>query len=302
MLQNAMPEPLVSAIIVSQDKRDQLLDCLHDFYATSGDSAEAIVIDNASTDGTSEAVEREFPRTKLTRRTEDKGFSRAGNAGLSLAAGRFLLLLSPEVRVQKGCVRRMADFLLTHQEVGAVSPRLQTPDGTLEPAARAGFPTPSTAISQNLGLGVVFPNSKRFNRFYMGHLAVEEVDEVDSGSFACLMLRHSAVDKVGFLDPGYVMYGEDLDLCYRLKQSGWKVYYYPLAVAIRHRTPVDPADARRRLWEFHRSMWGSTTRPMPPSCPPSPTGSCGRRTGFTACTRWPGCRWAVTTTTGWPAS
>jgi N-acetylglucosaminyl-diphospho-decaprenol L-rhamnosyltransferase len=254
MLYTPVASPLVSAIVVTKNRKQQLIECLRAFYATAGEAAEAVVVDNASTDDTAEVVEREFPQAKLARRPEDQGFARAGNAGLSLAAGRFLLLLSPEVEVLPGCVAGMVDLLLTHLEVGAVSPRLETPDGRLEPAARAHFPTPARVIGQSLGLG----RQQRRPRSDGSSPEPEDGEgarQIDAGSFACLMLRQAAVDKVGFLDPDYTMYGEDLDLCCRLTRNGWKVYYLPRARAVRHRGRLESTDARARLWDYHRSIW-----------------------------------------------
>ena len=248
-------KPLVSALVVSYNVKDLLLDCLRAFYSSSDVPVEAVVVDNASSDGSADAVEAEFPQAKVIRMPKNVGFGKANNAGLQQATGRFVLLLNPDVTVLAGCVGRLADFLLVRPDVGAVGPRLLRPDGDTDLAARRGFPTPSTAFYRLVGLSRVFPKSKRFNRYNMGYLSPAEAHEMDAGTAACLMVRRTAVDRVGFFDPDYFMYGEDLDLCFRLKLGGWKVYYLPAAEAVHLKGASTKQATRRMLYEFHRAMW-----------------------------------------------
>ena len=247
-------KPLVSAIVVNWNARDQLLDCLRAYYACSDVPAEAVVVDMASRDGSVESVAREFPEAKVIRQRTNVGFGRANNAGLQVAEGRFILLMSPDVTVMPGCVGRLADFLLVRPDAGAVGPRLQRPDGLLDETARRGFPSPSATLFHYAGLGKVFPNSERLNRYSMGHLPVTETHEIDAGTAACMMVRRAAIDRVGFFDPDYFMYGEDLDLCYRLKSSGWKVFYLPTARAV-HARAISRQETPRARLELHRAMW-----------------------------------------------
>src|SRR6266851_2033468 len=138
----------------------------------------------------------------------------------------------------------------------ADGPRLLMADGTVDPAARRAFPVPSALFYRTIGLSRLFPKSPRFGRYNMGHLDESDVHEVDAGSADCLMLRRAALDRVGFFDPRYFMYGEDIDLCYRLKLGGWKVFYLPTATAIHHeRAAPDEGEKRQMLYEEHRAMW-----------------------------------------------
>lgn len=248
-------KPLVSAIIVSYNTRDLLLDCLRAFYACSDVPAEAIVVDNASRDHSPEAVAYEFPEAKLIRQSVNVGFGRANNAGLQQAEGRFILLLNPDVTVMPGCVGRLADFLLVRPDAGAVGPRLQRPDGTLDHAARRGFPSPASSFFYFTGMNRAFPRSERLNHYTMGHLPDTETHEIDAGTAACLMVRRAAVDRVGFFDPDYFMYGEDLDLCFRLKSGGWKIFYLPTARSVHLKGQSTRRETPRMLMEFHRAMW-----------------------------------------------
>jgi GT2 family glycosyltransferase len=253
-----MPAPgrsVVSAIVINKNTRELLLNCLRCLIQDADVPLETVVVDNASTDGSAEAVAAEFPYAKLVRRARDVGYGRAGNAGLSVAEGRFILLLDPAVVLRPGCIGKLADLLLTRPDAGAASPRLQHADGRLDTAARRGFPTPGSTVYTVTGLSQLFPRSARFNGHNMGHLRTAATHEIDAGSVGCLMVRRAAVDRVGFFDPDYHRYGEDIDLCYRLKAGGWKVFYVPGAVAVRSRPALSKPELRRELWENYRSMW-----------------------------------------------
>ena len=253
-----MPEsgkPIVSALIVSRNSKDELLRCLQSFFASADVPVEAVVVDNDSADGSPAAVTDEFPQATVLVQSKNLGYGRAANIGFERCQGRFILLLSPNVVVDPQCVGRLADLLLTRPDAGAVGPRLLLPNGRLDPDARRAFPTPSGLFYQTVGLSRLFAKSSRFGRDSAGNLAESDAVEMDAGTAACLMLRASALDRVGFFDPRYFMFGEDLDLCYRLKIGGWKVFYVPTARAT-HRVKAVSAERRRRdSYERHRAMW-----------------------------------------------
>ena len=248
-------EPLVSAIVVSYNVKDLLLDCLAALFEGTDVPLEVIVVDNDSRDGSAAAVEADFPQVRVHRMRKNVGFGKANNVGLEMAGGRFVLLLNPDVMVGQRCVGELADFLLVRPDVGAVGPRLVRPDGRPDAAARRAFPTPSIAFYRLSGLSRLFPHSPRFGRYNMGHQPAGRAHEIDAGTAACLMVRRAAVAKVGFFDPAYFMYGEDLDLCYRLKQGGWKIYYLPSAQALHIKGASSRQETARMLYEFHSAMW-----------------------------------------------
>lgn len=248
-------KPLVSALVVSRNAKDQLLQCLQAFFSSAEIPVEAVVVDNDSSDGSPAAVTDEFPQSTVLVQSKNLGYGRAANIGLERCQGRFILLLSPEVTVEPQCVGRLADLLLTRPDAGAAGPRLLLPNGRIDPDARRAFPIPSTLFYQTVGLNRLFPKSPRFGRANMGHLPESEVHEMDAGTAACLMLRASALDRVGFFDPRYFMFGEDLDLCYRLKLGGWKIFYMPNAKAHRKPRPTPPERKRQAAYERHRAMW-----------------------------------------------
>lgn len=248
-------EPLVSVVVVSHNVKDLLLDCLTALHQGTDVPIEVIVVDNNSKDGSAAAVEEGFPAVRLHRMRKDSGFGRAHNAGLELSSGRFVLLLSPEVMLKPGCIGELSDFLLVRPDVGAVSPRLTSPDGRLVEGARRAFPTPGLALYRLVGLSRLFPHTRRFGRHNFGYLPADRPHEIDAGTSACLMIRRAAFAKVGQFDTDYFMYGEDLDFCYRLKQGGWKVFYVPAAEAERHSGVPTPEESRRHRYEMHSSMW-----------------------------------------------
>lgn len=253
-----MPEsskPLVTALVVNRNSKDDLLQDLKAFFSSADVPVDAVVVDNDSSDGSAAAVTDEFPNVTVLGQSKDLGYGRAANIGLERCQGRFVLLLSPDVRLERDCVGRLADFLLTRPDAGAVGPRLLLPGGKLDPDARRAFPIPSTLFYQTVGLSKIFPRSPRFGRYNMGHVPASDVHEMDAGTAACLMLRRSALDRVGFFDPRYFMYGEDLDLCYRLKLGGWKIFYLPSAVAHHEVKPASPQRQRQISYERHRAMW-----------------------------------------------
>jgi GT2 family glycosyltransferase len=253
-----MPEqtkPMVSALIVSHNVKDLLLQCLRAFYATSDVPVEVVVVDNGSTDGSAAAATAEFPKATVLLEQKNLGYGRAANIGLERCQGRFVLLLNPDATVDAQTVGRLSDFLMTRPEAGAVGPRLLMPDGSLDPDCRRSFPVPSTLFYRTVGLSRLFPKSPRFGRHNMGHVDESDVHEMDAGTADCLLLRKAAIDRIGFFDPRYFMFGEDIDLCYRLKLGGWKVFYLPTARATHHKRAATTKAQREALYQRHRAMW-----------------------------------------------
>src|SRR5437899_1125043 len=178
------PKPVVSALIVSYNVKGLLLKCLEAFYAHADVPVEAVVVDNASTDGSPAAVASEFPQATVLAQQRNLGFGRANNVGLERCQGRFVLLLNPDVTVNPQAVGRMADFLITRQDAAVVGPRLLYPDGRNDPDARRSFPVPRTLFYRTVGLSRLFPKSRVFGRHNMGHMPDTEAHEMDAGGGA----------------------------------------------------------------------------------------------------------------------
>jgi GT2 family glycosyltransferase len=248
-------KPLVSVVIVSFNVRDYLMQALSALYTDGSEPIEVIVVDNASGDGSADEVESRFPQVTVIRQEKNEGFGKANNAGFARTRGDLVLLLNPDVIVDRDCVKVLADYLHATPGAGAAGPRLRRPDGRLDLAARRGFPAPAAAFYRVVGLSRLFSRSPRFNRYNMGAFDEGQVHEIDAGTAACLMVRRAAVDQVGLFDPDFFMYGEDLDLCYRLKQGGWKIFYVPEAGALHVKGASSAQASGPMLYEFHRAMW-----------------------------------------------
>jgi GT2 family glycosyltransferase len=246
---------MVSALVVSHNVRGRLVDTLRAIFNEDWPALEVVVVDNASADDSPDAVECLFPSATLVRLRENVGFGRANNVAFSHAQGQLILLLNPDVAVTPGCLGALVDFLCRHPEAGAVGPRLVRPDGRPDLAARRAFPTPEAALYRFTGLSRLFPRSARLNRYNLGALDPNREHAIDAGTAACLLVRRDAIGDAGLFDPDFFMYGEDLDLCYRIKAAGWEVYYCPAALAVHVKGTATRQDVRRMLYEFHRAMW-----------------------------------------------
>ncbi|MBO0728071.1 MAG: glycosyltransferase family 2 protein [Acidimicrobiaceae bacterium] len=248
-------QPLVSVLVVSHNVRGLLLDTLRALSNDGWPNLEIIVVDNHSEDGSVEAVGMEFPEAKLVALSENVGYGRGNNIGFERARGDLLLLLNPDVTVSPGCIGHLVRFLHEHPDAGAVGPRLVRPGGKPDLAARRSFPTPRASFYRMTGLSRLFPGSARFNVYNLGALDPTLEHEIDAGTGACLLVRRRAIDGVGLFDPDFFMYGEDLDLCYRIKAGGWKIWYVPGATAIHFKGTSTQQVPFRMRYEFHRAMW-----------------------------------------------
>lgn len=223
----------LSIVIVSYNVSsflDQTLATLSE--AVNGLETETFVVDNASSDDSVAMVRRKYPWVTLIESAENLGFARGNNLALSRVTGRHVLLLNPDTVLRTNTLTTMVSFLDEHREAGAAGCKVINPDGSLQLACRRGFPTPGMAFYKMIGLSGLFPKSRTFGAYNLTYLDPDVISEVDAVSGSFMMLRKEALDRVGFLDGDFFMYGEDLDLCYRIKQAGWKIYYVPLTEII----------------------------------------------------------------------
>jgi GT2 family glycosyltransferase len=256
--------PDVVVAIVSHNTRSDLLACLNSLAVGGlrGVKALVVVTDNASTDGSPDAVARAHPNVLVVANTSNAGFGAATNqalraAGFDVPGGarpRHALILNPDTVVPEGAVRGLCDVLDAERDLGAVGPKLVLPDGRLDLACRRGFPTPEVSLYRFLRLARLFPRSPRFGRYNMTFLDENEPADVDSLVGACMLVRGEALDAVGLFDERFWMYGEDLDLCLRLRQGGWRVAYRP-AILIHHVKRAASKGSSRASFEFQRAMW-----------------------------------------------
>ncbi|NLE77811.1 MAG: glycosyltransferase family 2 protein [Chloroflexi bacterium] len=241
-----MPPFDLSIIIVNWNVRELLARCLETIWAQvdqadahqlrlveAPHTAEVIVVDNASSDGSVEAVRAGFPWVRCIANDANLGFTKGNNQGLAVAQGRYLLLLNPDTEVRPGALQAMLRWMDAHTAVGALGPRVRYPDGSVQPTRRR-FPTLATALLESTFLQRWLPHNAVVQRYYVQDRSDDEAQEVDWVVGACLLLRQQAVQQVGALDEGFFMYSEELDYCYRLKGAGWSVAYLPQAEIIHH--------------------------------------------------------------------
>lgn len=217
---------------------------------------EVLLVDDCSTDRTNEAVESAFPAVRVIRHTTNQGFSKSTNSGLRVARGEYILMLNNDTLVHPGALEKLVDFLETRTDVGVVGPRVLSRDGSLQQQCRRRIPTPWAALLYLSGIAGLFPKSPRLARYLITEADEHATLEVDAVSGCCMLARRAVVDRIGYFDEEFFLYGEDLDYCHRTKLAGWRVFYFPDAV-ITH-FGGQGGTAKRRLnstIQFYRAMW-----------------------------------------------
>ena len=221
----------LSVIIVNYNVKHYLYQCLESVYrAVKGLEAEVFVVDNHSRDNSISYVSRRFEQVNYVESNHNLGFARANNIAIRQSLGEYVLLLNPDTFVSEDAIKQSLQFMEEHPDAGALGVCMMKTDGTKALESRRGLPTPMTSFYKMSGLCKHFPESRRFGRYYMGYLSWDEPAEIEVVSGAYCMLRRSALDKVGLLDEDFFMYGEDIDLSYRLLKGGYHNWYLPVQI------------------------------------------------------------------------
>lgn len=234
---------MLSIVIVSWNTVVLLADCLGSISTgTTGLEHHVIVVDNASTDDSAAMIAREFPAVQLIRNAENVGFARANNQGLRASAGHYVLFLNSDTRVPRGALSALVGFMDAHPDAGACSPRLARADGSTQPFAFGGDPTPTYLCARGW--------MRLIQHRAVHDWETRESQSVDWVSGACLLARRDAVLQVGGFDENFFMYFEDNDLCLRMRRAGWKILYNP-KVTITHLggSSMPPDQARQRFYD-----------------------------------------------------
>ena len=184
------------------------------------------MVDNNSVDGSDEMVSEKFPEIHFIANKENVGFAKANNQALRCATGEFILLLNPDTIVEEDTFEKCLQFMKNHPEAGALGVKMLDGKGNFLPESKRSFPTPAVAFYKAFGLSRLFPGSKTFARYHLGFLSKEETHEVDVLSGAFMFIRKEALVKAGPLDESFFMYGEDIDLSYRIIKAGYKNFYF----------------------------------------------------------------------------
>ncbi len=209
----------LSVIIVNYNVRPYLTACLDSVQrALEGIESEVFVVDNHSDDDSVEVISRDYAWVHLINNRENLGFSKANNIAIRQAQGEYILLLNPDTVVAEETLKGVIDFMDQHPKAGGAGVRMHNADGTLAPESRRAIPTPFVAARKMLGFT---------KRYYMSYLSWDTPAQIEVVSGAFMLLRHKAIYEVGMLDEDFFMYGEDIDLSYRLLQGGWQNWYLP---------------------------------------------------------------------------
>ncbi|MCO5231868.1 MAG: glycosyltransferase family 2 protein [Chitinophagales bacterium] len=245
----------LSVVIVNYNVKHFLFQALTSvFKSVTNFDYEVFVVDNASSDGSIEMIAQHFPQVELIASTENLGFSKGNNLAIRKSNATYILLLNPDTIVREDTFQQVVDFMDKHADAGALGVKMFDGQGIFLPESKRGFPTPKVAFFKMSGLSRIFPKSKIFNQYHLGYLDKDEVHEVDVLSGAFMLLRKSVLDKVGLLDEDYFMYGEDIDLSYRIQKAGYKNYYYPHAPIIHFKGESTKKGSLNYVKIFYKAM------------------------------------------------
>ncbi len=245
----------LSIIIVNYNVRYFLQQCLQSVRAAmAGMEAEVFVVDNNSSDGSVEMVQKLFPEIHIIANTENAGFSKANNQAIRKAKGEYILLLNPDTVVEEETFRKVCAFMDTHADAGGLGVQMIDGKGNFLPESKRGLPTPAVAFYKISGLSALFPKSRTFGKYHLGYLSKDQTHEVDVLSGAFMLLRKTTLDKTGLLDEDYFMYGEDIDLSYCITRAGYKNYYYHDTRIIHYKGESTKKSSVNYVFVFYKAM------------------------------------------------
>ena len=245
----------LSAIIVNYNVKHFLEQCLHSvFNAATGIQLEVFVVDNNSVDGSVGLLKEKFPQIQLIENKKNLGFSKANNQAIRISKGKYVLLLNPDTVVQEDTFQKVIAFMDSHPDAGGLGVKMLDGKGNFLPESKRGLPTPSVAFCKIFGLSKLFPKSKKFGRYHLGFLDKDNIHEIDVLSGAFMLLRKEALDKAGLLDEAFFMYGEDIDLSYRVQLAGYKNYYFPETKIIHYKGESTKKTSVNYVFVFYKAM------------------------------------------------
>jgi GT2 family glycosyltransferase len=245
----------LSIIIVNYNVEYFLEQCLNSVYKALGNvEGEVFVVDNNSIDSSVEMVEKKFPQVKLIANKENFGFSQANNQAIKISSGEYVLLLNPDTVVEEDTFERVVEFMDENPDAGGLGVKMLDGKGKFLPESKRGLPTPAVAFYKIFGFSRIFPRSKRFSQYHLGYLDNDEVNEIEILSGAFMLMRKAALDKVGLLDEAFFMYGEDIDLSYRIIKGGYKNYYFPKTRIIHYKGESTKKSSINYVFVFYNAM------------------------------------------------
>ncbi len=245
----------LSVVIVNYNVKHFIEQCLFSvFKASEHCSCEVFVVDNNSVDGSVTLIKEKFPQAILIENKINTGFSVANNQALKIARGEFVLLLNPDTVVQEDTFSKVVAFMEQHPEAGGLGVKMLDGQGNFAPESKRGLPTPWVAFYKMLGLSKLFPHSKKFGKYHLTYLPEHQIHEIDVISGAFMLMRKSVLDQIGLLDETFFMYGEDIDLSYRITKAGYKNYYFPDTQIIHYKGESTKRSSLNYVVIFYKAM------------------------------------------------
>lgn len=245
----------LAVIIVNYNVQYFLEQCLLSVRkAASGMNVDVFVVDNNSVDGSVALVRNKFPEVILIANKQNMGFSKANNQALLAADARYVLLLNPDTLVEEDTFEKIVKYMDAHPEAGALGVKMIDGKGNFLPESKRGLPTPKVAFFKIFGLSALFPNSRTFGGYHLGFLDKDKIHGVDVLSGAFMFIRKEALDKAGLLDETFFMYGEDIDLSYRIQQAGYRNVYFPETRIIHYKGESTRKSSINYVLVFYRAM------------------------------------------------
>jgi GT2 family glycosyltransferase len=245
----------LSIIIVSYNVKHFLEQCLHSVQrAIAGINAEVVVVDNCSSDGSVESLQSKFPEVVFIKNKNNEGFAKACNIGLYASRGEYILFLNPDTLIAEDSLTTCLDFFKNHPDCGAIGVKMIDGSGNFLKESKRSFPSPITSLYKLIGLASLFPRSKTFARYHLGHLDENGDHEVDVLAGAFMMIPKVVLEKVGSFDEAFFMYGEDIDLSYRIQKAGYKNYYLAQTTIIHFKGESTYRESLKYVRLFYKAM------------------------------------------------
>lgn len=245
----------LSIVIVNYNVEFFLEQCLNSVYkALNGINAEVFVVDNNSLDNSVEMVQEKFPQATCIANKINVGFSKANNQAIALSDSKYVLLLNPDTVVEEVTFSKVIDFMENHPDAGGLGVRMVDGKGRFLPESKRGLPTPPVAFYKIFGLSRIFKKSPKFNQYHLGYLDEHKNHEIAILSGAFMLMRAKAIEQVGMLDETFFMYGEDIDLSYRIQLGGWKNYYCSDTTIIHYKGESTKKSSVNYVFVFYRAM------------------------------------------------
>jgi GT2 family glycosyltransferase len=244
---------MLSICIVNFNTRELLNNCLHSIYDTAeGIIYEIIVVDNNSSDGSVAMIKQDFPHVILIANNENSGYASAVNQAVNQAQGEFILILNSDTEILPDSLSKTLEFMKKNKNAGIVGCRILNPDETLQRSCRS-FPNILNFLSENFYLSDIFPRSRIFGKPFMTYLDYDRIEEVDVVLGAFMMIRRETIEQIGLMDTQFFMFAEETDWCYRAKQAGWKIYFYPGAEIVHYGGGSTKQNVVPMFIEMHKS-------------------------------------------------